>query len=356
MPYRVKNYISIFRAKLRYNKFCRFVFIILSVLAILFIMWKIIFNIAFYSLTSANFSGGNTAVKTDISDENSTENGPASARHDVWNIFLVGADNDNVGGIDKLGNADGQMLVSIKKNRSEIILTSILRDTFFMLDSKAIGNKGTLLYHYYGIGTLIEAVEENLKVPIDNYIIVKYPTLIAVVDELGGIEMDLNKAEVVELNAKVIQLNTQLFGLDRWDGIIETDLDNFEGTRTFTLTGKQAAGLARVRLSDSSHNDFGRTERERNILLEIKDRFLKAGISKQLSAVKLVLSEVETDLSVPKMISALVCAIDFAHYKITSQRIPLDDSYNGSDGYLYIDFDKNSSFLLESIYGKSPID
>lgn len=308
----------------RINRPLRILLIICASVFVLFIAFKIVSGIAYSSV----FNGDG----------------------DVWNVFLVGADNNNTDGMDKLGNADGQIIVSVRKDRHDIVLTSILRDSFFKLDNQAIGNKGTLLYHYYGLDTLMEALESNLGIHFDNYAVISYPALINAVDALGGIEMELSKEEIIEMNAKLIQINTELFGLDKYDGALFVDYDTYEGTHRFTLTGKQAACLARVRLSDATNNDFGRTERERKILLEIKKKFMKAGLFKKAAVLKQVLAEIDTDISGTQFAAILVNAINLSHYRIVSQRIPLDDTYYGENGYIYMDINKNREFLLDSIY------
>lgn len=273
---------------------------------------------------------------------------PGSAN--VWNIFVCGVDNNNTGGMDKLGNADGEVIVSINRLKRRVFLTSVLRDTFMKFDDGRYGNKATLIYHYYGPESLISAVEESFQIPIDNYVLINYPALINLVDSIGGIEMNVYKEEVIELNAKVIQLNEDLFNLPKYDGIVYTDLDSFEGERTVTLTGKQVAGFARVRLSDSTQNDLGRTDRERRLIMAVKDKFMGLSLAKKISVVRQLLNSVETDLPKARLFSLLMSAAVFSRYPFVSQRIPVDGSFYTQDGYVYPDLEMNRTFLRETIY------
>ena len=104
--------VGLIRTKISESRKLRILLRIIAALLVLLVVWDITFNIAYSSL----FNGDGK----------------------VWNIFLVGADNNNTGGMNKLGNADGEIIVSINKSHRKIVMTSILRDTFLKLDSAEV--------------------------------------------------------------------------------------------------------------------------------------------------------------------------------------------------------------------------
>ena len=96
------------------------------------------------------------------------------------------------------------------------------------------------------------------------HLIFNYLSVIDIIDSLGGVDLELYDAEISTTNAKIQEMNQALLGLPANDGIIE------QKAGMMHLTGKQAAGFMRIRISDQSNNDFGCTERNRNVLLALK--------------------------------------------------------------------------------------
>ena len=82
---------------------------------------------------------------------------------DVTNILIVGQDNDNIGGIEKNGNADAEIILSLNNKTGKVFLTSIARDTVLSTDTVGGGTKATLIYHYDGIEALENAIELRIE-------------------------------------------------------------------------------------------------------------------------------------------------------------------------------------------------
>lgn len=265
---------------------------------------------------------------------------------DVTNILIVGQDNDNIGGLDKAGNADGQIILSINKKTGQIILSSIARDTFLMSTNDKTGTKATLIYHDFGIETLIDAIEVSLDIPIDNYVIFNYLSVMDLVDALGGVDADMYAAEIYTANGKIRQTNRDLLLLPEDDGLIYPEEDGL-----FHLTGKQATGYMRVRLSDHTRDDFGRTERERGVIIGLKDAMFSAAPEKLSELLVELLPNIRTDFSLEEMLEIISTLNSVSDYQIVSQRVPIDGSYSGSEGFTHMEFDVNRAFLKQTIYG-----
>ena len=134
-----------------------------------------------------------TSVRTDIVTRKAIEEkaqGQYSLK-DITNVLLLGVDNDNVGGLDKLGNADGIMLISINNHTKQVTLTSFMRDTKIRQPNE-YEKKMTQIYHAGGAELLIEAIEQNFGIHIDNYLLVNYLDVIDIVDALGGFDIELS--------------------------------------------------------------------------------------------------------------------------------------------------------------------
>ena len=265
---------------------------------------------------------------------------------DVTNILIVGQDNDNLGGIEKNGNADGEIILSVNNKTGKIFLTSIARDTVLSTDTVGGGTKATLIYHYDGIEALENAIELSLGIHIDHHLIFNYLSVIDIVDSLGGVDLELYDAEISMTNGKIQQMNQALLDLPANDGLIE------QKAGMIHLTGKQTAGFMRVRISDQSDNDFGRTERNRNVLLALKDAFFNKTPEELKSTLVIALPNVKTDYTIKELLALTESTAGFADYTFVSQCIPIEGSYYGSEGYTHMDFDVNSAFLQSTIYGE----
>lgn len=128
-----------------------------------------------------------------------------------FTIYLSGM--DTYGKINSVSRSDVNMLITVNKSKHTILLTSIPRDYYVLLDGK---NKYDKLTHagMYGINTSVKTIENLLDIPINYYVIVNFTTLIDIVDALGGIEVDS------KYNFTTIDNHTFQKGLNKLDGLL----------------------------------------------------------------------------------------------------------------------------------------
>lgn len=263
---------------------------------------------------------------------------------DYTNILLIGRDVYNINDLEsRRGNADGLIIVTINNKTREIVLTSILRDTFLYTEP-GLGTKATLIYNYYGLDSLISAIEENLGVKIDNYVLFNYLDVMEIVDAVGGVDAELYPEEIKIMNSKMNQLNVQLLNRPSGDGNLDP-----EKPGKYTLSGKQAAVYMRVRISDETNNDFGRTARERAVILKLKDKIAKMNVSELYSFASTFLPKITTNITESRMISMVLSMAEYKGYKFVTGFVPQPDTYWGADGFLYIDFDENREYLQKQM-------
>lgn len=269
---------------------------------------------------------------------------------DVTNILLIGVDNDNLEGLDAQGNADGLMILSINKNTKQVVLSSLMRDILASVPGEGYKTKLTLAYHYAGTQALIDTIETNFGVPIDNYIMVNYLSVIDIVDAVGGLELELTRDELYWMQPKIQNLNT-LLGQDENANLIDPSEEG-----TLTLNGIQTAAFMRIRYA--GNGDFDRTERARTVLMALADKARDLKMTELISLADRMLPQITTDLSQTRMLSLLMSLPKYLGYDMVSNRIPAGDSWhyeNNSNGsFVVIDYSVNREFLYRSIYeGKS---
>lgn len=265
---------------------------------------------------------------------------------DVMNLLLIGVDNDYYDGMNDRGNADGLMILSVNKSTKQIVLSSLMRDIKISVPGAGYKTKLTLVYHYEGLETLIDTIEQNFGVPIDNYIMVNYLSVVDMVDAMGGIELEVTSDELYWMEPKIKNLNL-LLGQDG-----EANLIDPAQAGTLTLNGIQTAAYLRIRYA--GNGDFDRTERARTVLMALADKARGMKMKEMLGLADRVLPQITTDLSQTRTFSLLVSLPKYLGYDMVSNRIPIDDSWyfeNNSNGsFVIIDYPVNREFLYRSIY------
>lgn len=271
------------------------------------------------------------------------ENGP-----EVMNILLIGVDNHLQSTMDMLGNADGQVILSINRNTKEIVMTSIMRDLYVSIPN-AHNTKITYAYHVGGTATLIDTIKANLGVSIDNYILVNYINVTDIVDALGGVDLELSSSEIYYMRGKIDNI-CRLLSLNPADYYIRENQ-----TGMYHLNGVQTAAYLRVRSAEINgvNNDYGRTERARKVLSLLMDKARGMKLSELNAMADKVLPCITTDLSQSQLLELVVKVPQYLKYNVVSQRIPVDGSFYGANFYgsvLVMDPDVNRRFLQQSIY------
>lgn len=265
---------------------------------------------------------------------------------DVMNLLLIGVDNDYYDGMNDRGNADGLMILSVNKSTKQIVLSSLMRDVKVSVPGAGYKTKLTLVYHYEGLETLIDTIEQNFGVPIDNYIMVNYLSVVDMVDAMGGIELEVTSDELYWMEPKIKNLNL-LLGQDG-----EANLIDPAQAGTLTLNGIQTAAYLRIRYA--GNGDFDRTERARIVLMALAEKARGMKMKEMLGLADRVLPQITTDLSQTRTFSLLVSLPKYLGYDMVSNRIPIDDSWyfeNNSNGsFVIIDYPVNREFLYRSIY------
>ncbi len=264
----------------------------------------------------------------------------------VKNILLIGVDNDYAPGMDELGNADGLMIASINPKTRQVVLTSLMRDIRVQIPD-SYKTKLTLSYHYGGTQQLIDTIEYNFGVPIDNYVLVNYISVVNIVDAVGGLTMDVTADELYWMDDKIRSV-CELVGASYEDNMLSTDQAG-----ELELNGIQTAAYLRIRYA--GNNDFDRTERARRVVLGLKDKAAAMSLTELDSLANTVLPYITTDLTQADIISLLLRFPALIKYDMLSDRIPIEGSYwltNDENGaFVDIDYDANKEHLQSSIYG-----
>ena len=114
----------------------------------------------------------------------------------ITNILLVGTDGEYV---EKGNRSDSMMVVTIDSKNKDIRISSIARDTYVDIPGYST-EKLTHAYAYEGIDLLKEVFKVNFNLDIDKYIAVNFVSFMDIIDELGGVEVNVEEKDINEIN------------------------------------------------------------------------------------------------------------------------------------------------------------
>lgn len=285
-------------------------------------------------------------------------NGTPASSSRVLNIMLIGEDTRGKKVLESGTRADSAIIASVNADTKQIKLTSILRDAYAYWETtqgdESTGHFGKIngaMSTYGGdIHTYITAVENLYKIKIDNYVIVNFTSFEKIIDNLGGVELELTSAEINEIN------NHQ----KRYGGVyIEKTFDGNKGK--LKLDGKQALAYCRIRKIDS---DNMRANRQKICLSKVLSDMKSASSVQLLKILNDLVPYVRTDMPKSNIISTAKYALSegWMNYDVTASNVPeYRNDENGAGGTFYgawcwkADYPMDAYMLQMDIYGKSSI-
>lgn len=203
-------------------------------------------------------------------------------------LALFGLDNRSNGNFES-GNSDTMIVASINNETGEIKMASVYRDSYLDIGDGTF-KKANAAYNTGGPKQAINMLNQNLDLNISDYVSVDFNALVEVIDQLGGIEIDVTEEEAANL-AGYIEEVEELSG--KSGGPVSA------GTQT--LNGVQATAYARIRYTTGW--DFKRTERQRTVISKIFEKAKQADLLTLNSVLDTVFPDISTSLSVGEMLS-----------------------------------------------------
>ena len=219
----------------------------------------------------------------------------------VLNILITGQDRRDP---DSWGRSDTMILCSINAETDTVTMVSFLRDLYLKIPGHG-SSRLNAAYSWGGTELLNETLTQNFDVSIDGNIEIDFFDFIALIDYLGGVDVELTVAEAEYLNNR------------------HGSWDLAEGENH--LTGEQALDYSRIRYLDS---DFVRTERQRNVLNQVLGKLQELSWSELLDAMDMLLENSTMSFTEDEL---LLYTLGFypvlADGEIVTGRIPADRTW-----------------------------
>lgn len=202
------------------------------------------------------------------------------------NIALLGIDSraDDY----SLGNrSDCIIIASLNEKTNEVKLISVYRDTYVYVEENGRKklDKITHAYSYGGAQNTLKSLNEALDLNITEYVTVNFDAVIAAVDALNGVNINIDSSELQYIN-DYIDATSQSSGI-KSSHITKTGMQKLDGV--------QAVAYSRIRYT--AGGDYKRTERMRTVVEAMIAKAKTLGLSQLNSFADTILPRIRTNIS-----------------------------------------------------------
>lgn len=290
---------------------------------------KIIFSAIAILAAGAIAFGAAMAVKYggERASQSAEETVPAEKQADKSsNILFLGMDRE-------AGLCDVIMLVNVNFTDNSAAIAHIPRDTYAAYTENSYKKLNGAYNALGGAAQTAEFLEGAMGIDIDHYLCTDLDTLVAAVDAVGGVDVDLPCDMLYKDPAQGLYIDLKK-GLQHLDGALAEKFLRFR--------------------SSYAEGDLGRIDAQKMFMAAFFDR-----IAEEFSpalAVKLaaVAENVETDLSVADMLSFGVQTLDMDKERIWMLTLPGADLVATESGASYYVLSRSANAeIMEKYFGGS---
>ena len=252
--------------------------------------------------------------------ENATE-----SAEEAYNILLLGTDNS-------AGLCDVMMLVRVDFSAESVCVAQIPRDTYARFTEASYKKLNGAYTSLGGADKVAELLSGALGIDIDHYVCVGLDTLGALVDAVGGIDVDVPK---------------NMYYNDPYQGLY---IDIKAGKNH--LDGKTAQQFVRYR-AGYADGDLGRMDAQKLFLASFFKKVSDEYSPALAARLALAADGVETDLSIADIISIGARAMDFSTRNMLMLTLPGGEAVAKKSGASYYVLSSEScAEVMASYFGR----
>ncbi len=263
--------------------------IFIGVVAVLLVVLGVVIGVSV-----AKQGGGSTEpsynvnLPTEDSEEELFANHPMYDRK-IETFLILGVDNDSKGGEYGEGaRSDSVITIVVDHKNKTIKVASLLRDCYVKIEGHNF-NKLNMANYYGGPKLALSTVKDNFDIDIKEYIQVNFESLVELVDNIGGVEIE------------IAQVECKKPGLER-----------FSKPGKYLLNGDEA--LAYSRLRKLAGEDRARSERQRNVLFALFEKTKTMSTDESVELVDEMIDKIDTSYHEDEIVEILYY---MSRYKIT---------------------------------------
>ena len=213
------------------------------------------------------------------------------------NIAIFGLDSrkDDYG----TGNrSDCIIIASINNDTKEVKLFSVYRDTYVNIEKYGL-DKITHAYSYGGAALALNTINKNFDLNISEFITVNFDSVSEVVDQLGGVEIEVDAAEVKYINAYISETSK----------VVGKAAEKITTPGKYNLNGVQAVAYSRIRYTEGG--DYKRTERMREVIIAITEKAKTKSLVELNKVANILLPQVSTNITLEFIIKMMPYLMEY---------------------------------------------
>ena len=254
----------------------------------------------------------------------------------ITNVLLIGTDKR----ADLDGcRSDSMIIATLDNNNNKIKLTSLYRDALVYIPGHG-EDKMNAAFELGGVKLLFQTIKKNYDIDINDYVVIDFSGFETVIDQLGGVEVNVKDYQLEELN-KYIGESTG-----------GNDCPVKKAGKQ-VLNGKQALAYARIRYGVG--DDYERTERQREVVLKMAEKLKDTNPTKYFGIMSAMLDYLTTNIDPLEALNMAYTIYNFPTLNSEQISIPIlditeDMNYKDLGSVLVSDMDQNAEILNKFIY------
>jgi len=242
------------------------------------------------------------------------------------NILIVGCDE-----IENYGRADTIVFLSISPKTKDVLILSIPRDTRVEIPERGM-DKINHAYAFGGKKLISETVSLFLDMPIHFYAIADFIGFVNIIDELGGVEIDVEK---------------EMHYVDKAGGL---DINLSPGKQI--LDGEKS--LQYIRFRQDKLGDLGRIKRQQKLALAVIEKMMNFDSIAKIPQISEGMNEyIETDIKVQDAIALANLFKGTNQEKFNVETVQGEPVYIKGVSYLEPDVEKVRQRVKSLVYSEN---
>lgn len=252
------------------------------------------------------------------------------------NILLLGGDSRGLSK-NEIPRSDSVMIASLDPVSKKSYLFSIMRDTYVSIPGNGMDRVNAAIAKG-GPELAMKTVSDLMGIPVQYYVYTDFKGFIALVDAIGGLDLEVEKDMKYSDSA-----DGNLYDIDLKKGYQHLDGDT---------------ALQYVRFRHDATSDFTRTERQRKFMKTLAEKLQSStSLLKLPSILQSVDPYIETNLNVTQMIKLGSLGFEVKTDGMISQQIPpmelLEEKRVGGAEVLGVD-PAALKIFVKQLFGEAP--
>ena len=259
------------------------------------------------------------------------------------NIALLGVDSRGMNKKNlKDSNTDCIIIVSMNTKTKKVNLISVYRDTYLRINGTSTYEKVNSAFPTTGINGCLNTLNQAMDLDIDSYVLFNFKMVSDLVNQVGGITVNVHQNEIYQLN-KYTRQTARNVGQKKYRLVKKAGRQKLEGV--------QAVSYGRIRKGVG--DDFKRTSRMRLVIKLVLDKLKHSSLSELSDIMDVCLRQCQTNLSNNDMIGLAQRLSGLEIQKSVGWPYNVTTGFLGQVSYVFpVNLEANTKRLHREMFGQ----